>query len=311
MLLGHSGNPDALAPVDTAQPSDPSQLEDRWILSRLYATADTVNRSLAVYRFDDAAHAIYQFFWGDLCDWYLELVKLRIDDAESDAERKQPFLLFSAIFESSLRLLSPFMPFITEEIWHAFYDGQPPAHSIALMPYPVSAQKNLDDAAEAEMAQLQALIVAIRAARKDAGVPEREAAPVLLRTADASVFHANLATIQRMARVSTLEVVASLPEGLAHRATPTFDVAIVYEKPVDTKAERERLTKELVKMQKEKQTRRSPARQRSIPGQGSHCRCRRTPPPQCGADYTHPANPRGARQPANSLMKALIRAVPR
>ena len=244
--LPHPNNP---TPGQTG-----TALEDRWIFSRLFATANAVNTALAIYRFDNAAHAIYQFFWGDLCDWYLEITKIRMDAAVSEQDRLPLFFLFSEVFESSLRMLSPFMPFITEEIWHAFYDGHPPARSIALMPYPVSAQKNLDDAAEAEMAQLQSLIVAVRAARKDAGVPERESAPILLRTADASVFHANLATIQRMARVSTLEVVEKLPEALAHRATPAFDVAVVYEKPVDAKAERERLTKELAKMEKEKRT---------------------------------------------------------
>jgi valyl-tRNA synthetase len=149
-------------------------------------------------------------------------------------------------------MLSPFMPFITEEIWHAFYKGHPPARSIALMPYPVSAHKEIDGTAEAEMAQLQTLIVSVRSARKDAGVPERESVPILLRTNDAAVFEQNLTTIQRLARVTTLEVVLKLPDGLAHRATPSFDVAIVYEKPVDTKAERERLSKELSKLEKEK-----------------------------------------------------------
>jgi valyl-tRNA synthetase len=247
-----------LLPPDSTEPkqseaSDESRLEDRWILSRLYGTANTVNTALEIYRFDEAAHAIYQFFWGDLCDWYLELVKLRIETAESEEDRIMPFLLFHGVFESSLRMLSPFMPFITEEIWHALYDGQPPARSIALMPYPISARGNIDQAAERDMTRLQALIVAVRSARKDAGVSERESVPILLRTGDASVFQQNLATIQRLARVTTLEVVEQLPDGLAHRATPTFDVAVVYEKPVDAKAERERLTKDLAKLQKEKE----------------------------------------------------------
>jgi valyl-tRNA synthetase len=93
----------------------------------------------------------------------------------------------------------------------------------------------------------------VRAARKDASVPERESVPILLRASDAAVFQQNLATIQRLARVTTLEIVAQLPDGLAHRPAPTFDVAVVYEKPVDSKAERERLTKELAKLRKEKE----------------------------------------------------------
>jgi valyl-tRNA synthetase len=250
VLLTFPGNPEA---PKSAEDTDQSRLEDRWILSRLYATANAVNTALEIYRFDEAAHAIYQFFWGDLCDWYLELAKLRIETGESEEDKMLPFLLFSNVFESSLRMLSPFMPFITEEIWHAFYDGHPPAHSIALMPYPVSTQKEIDAKAEAEMAQLQSLIVSVRSARKDAAVPERESVPILLRTDDVAVFEQNLATIQRLARVTTLEVVPKLPEGLAHRATPAFDVAVVYEKAVDTKAERERLSKEFSKLEKEKE----------------------------------------------------------
>jgi valyl-tRNA synthetase len=250
VLLGRPGNPDASEQPDEL---DQSRLEDRWIMSRLYATAHAVNTALEIYRFDEAAHAIYQFFWGDLCDWYLELAKLRIETGESREDRLLPFALFSAVFESSLRMLSPFMPFITEEIWHAFYDGRSPARSIALMPYPVSADAKVNQQAEQEMAQLQLLIVSVRSARKDAGVPERESVPILLRTSDASVFEQNLATIQRLGRITTLEVVPQLPDGLAHRATPTFDVAVVYEKPVDTRAEHERLSKEFAKIAKEKE----------------------------------------------------------
>jgi valyl-tRNA synthetase len=219
---------DPVHPDPPQQPEEPNQsrLEDRWILSRLYATANAVNSALEFYRFDEAAHAIYQFFWGDLCDWYLELVKLRIE-SEDEQDRMLSFLLFNGVFESSLRMLSPFMPFITEEIWHAYYDGRPPARSIALMPYPVATKNNIDQSAERNMALLQSLIVSVRSARKDASVPERESVPILLRTKDASVFQANLATIQRLARVTSLEVVRQLPDGLAHRATPTIDVAVV------------------------------------------------------------------------------------
>jgi valyl-tRNA synthetase len=252
--------PDPATPESPKQPetADQSRLEDRWILSRLYATANAVNSALEAYRFDEAAHAIYQFFWGDLCDWYLELVKLRIefsDSNQSDDEQDGllAFLLFNGVFDSSLRLLSPFMPFITEEIWHAFHAGRPPVRSIALMPYPVSAKKDLDHESEAQMALLQSLIVSVRAARKDAGVPERESVPILVRTADATIFQQNLATIQRLARVTTLEVVPQLPDGLAHRAMPAFDVAVVYEKPVDTRAERDRLTRDLARLEKEKE----------------------------------------------------------
>ncbi len=130
--------------------SDTDALESRWILTRLSQTATAVNNSLVEYRFDEAANTIYQFFWGDLCDWYLEIVKLRLNfeptndlpfptsDAAEEAVSQTTLALTTlvAVFEASLRLLSPFMPFLTEEIWHALYAGLPPAKSIALTRYP-------------------------------------------------------------------------------------------------------------------------------------------------------------------------------
>jgi valyl-tRNA synthetase len=234
-------------------PSASSLLEDSWILSRLQATAASVNGSLAEYRYDEAANALYQFFWGDLCDWYLELAKLRMETGETNDIRLQALDVFSSVFESSLRLLSPFMPFITEEIWHAYYDGHPPARSIARMPYPEAEPSSTDPAAESEMALLQSLIVAVRASRKDAGVPERESVPALLRADDPTVFEKNRATIERLGRVSSLQFVTDIADGAARRTAPSFEVAVVYQRPVDLHAERDRLQRELAKLEKEKE----------------------------------------------------------
>ncbi len=121
-------------------PSAPAgaPLEARWIIAELNATAAKVNQSLENYRFDDAANTIYQFFWGSFCDWYLEIVKLRLDFSETvkKSATKSALTTLLQVFECALRLLSPFMPFITEEIWNAVYDGEPPAKSIALARYP-------------------------------------------------------------------------------------------------------------------------------------------------------------------------------
>src|SRR3984893_4829921 len=94
-------------------------LEDRWILSRFNRVTIGVNEALQTYRFHEAANLIYDFFWGEFCDWYLELIKPRLmDDAEPQSARVACVNLLS-IFEAALRLLHPVMPFITEEIWHA------------------------------------------------------------------------------------------------------------------------------------------------------------------------------------------------
>ncbi len=87
--------------------------------------------ALETYRFHEAAHVVYHFFWGEYCDWYLELIKPRLLSEDREQARAAYANLIS-IFEGALRMLSPFMPFITEELWHAVYDGKPPAKSIAL-----------------------------------------------------------------------------------------------------------------------------------------------------------------------------------
>src|SRR5271156_1923932 len=232
--------------VDSFGPDAGAPIEARWIVSRLNHTAADVNKALSEYRFDEAANFIYKFFWGDFCDWYLEIVKLRFDFSETadPSAVKAALTTLLATFEAALRMLSPFMPFITEELWHAIYDGPPPAKSIALSRYPQAFDEALDPVVEAEMATLKDLIVNIRAARKELEVPEKEFVQVRVRTGLDTNFEANLAMIQRLARVSSLSSVAHL-EGPGIRSTPAFDVQVVYERTIDVSVERERLARGL------------------------------------------------------------------
>ena len=244
-------DPAALGEPPTA--ADDAPLEMRWIAARTNSVAAEINATLGEYRFHEAANLVYQFFWGDFCDWYLEIVKLRLDfsDSANKSATKAALTLLLQTFESALRLLSPFMPFLTEELWHALYNGNPPAKSIALTRYPQGAAHS-DDPAESAFALLQELIVAVRALRKDLGVEEKAAVPVRIKPlAPGLPFAQNLEIIQRLARVSAIETLDSLPDGLPVRATPRFDVQVLYEKKVDTIAERERLTKELARYEKE------------------------------------------------------------
>jgi valyl-tRNA synthetase len=235
-------------PVDTP-------LETRWIFDRLSAVSTAVDRALADYRFDEAANAIYQFFWGELCDWYLELVKLRLNFEEGTPPNPATALTLASltgVFESALRLLSPFMPFITEEIWHALYNDAPPAKSIALTCYPQAADFPADPIAASAMKTMQDLIVTVRALRKELGVPEKESTPIHLHASNriVALADANQDMLARMARVASIEFASDPLSGSNARSTADFDVAVIYERQIDVPAERERLTKDLAKYEK-------------------------------------------------------------
>jgi valyl-tRNA synthetase len=234
---------------------DDTPLETRWIFSRLSAVSAEVERALADYRFDEAANAIYQFFWGEFCDWYLELAKLRLDfteGAEKNATTALTLASLVGVFESALRLLSPFMPFLTEEIWHALYEGKPPAKSVALTRYPQANDFPADPIAESAMKTLQELIVTVRGLRKELGVPEKEPTPIAIHAGNRvlALADANADVLAKMARVQAVEFANESLTGSNARSTAEFDVAIIYERQIDVVAERERLTKDLAKYEK-------------------------------------------------------------
>jgi len=244
-----------------------SSLESHWILTRLSENAEAVNASLAAYRFDEAANHVYQFFWGDLCDWYLEIVKLRLnfDEGADKAATSAALTTLVSVFESALRLLSPFMPFLTEEIWHALYAGAPPAKSIALTRYPQAEDFASDEQSVLGMRRVQDLIGAVRSRRKDLCVPEKESASILAFWDAGSsagstkheinnVYKENLDIISRLARVSQIEdrdytFLERTPELGWTQAGGPF-IAVLYERTIDIAAERERLTRDLAKYEK-------------------------------------------------------------
>ncbi len=267
-----------------AEAADDEPLEARWIVAELHSTAAKVNESLANYRFDDAANTIYQFFWGSFCDWYLEIVKLRLDFSEEQAgesasqrdcrfnDTKAALTTFVAVFETSLRLLSPFMPFITEEIWHALYDGKPPAKSIALTTYPEAEGEcgdlrgdrnsytidNCSHGAALEMRVLQSVVTALRAHRKERGVPERETVPASVYCSEEDgEFALGYVTnksyrelCESLAKVKLSVKLGKPPAGVTTRSEIGFSVSVTYEATIDVAAKRERLTKEIARLEK-------------------------------------------------------------
>jgi valyl-tRNA synthetase len=238
-------------------PAD-APLEARWIVAELHATAAKVNQALENYRFDDAANTIYQFFWGSFCDWYLEIVKLRLDFSETadKAQTKAALTTLVQSFEVALRLLSPLMPFLTEELWYAVYDGNPPAKSIALTLYPKAdwsllSVENQTKMQILDMHLIHELITDIRAQRKHRGVPEKETVQVLLWTAASTmpIFERNTDIIQRLARVSEIVPVGEFDQQRM-RIGAAWSLDVVYEASIDAAAERERLTKDIARYEK-------------------------------------------------------------
>jgi len=230
-------------------------LEDRWLLSRFNRVAKEVNEALETYRFHEAANQIYDFFWGEFCDWYLELIKPRLAEGASPESARVACSNLVGLFEAALRLLHPVMPFITEEIWHAIYDGKRPSQSIALAAYPQADDRSIDLAAETEMAILQDLIVSVRTLRAELKVEPKQRVPIQIFVHQPEIrklIEQNQGAVERLAGVEKVEFVEnSLAKLAGARHTARFDVHVVYERKIDVAGERERLTKELEKIEKE------------------------------------------------------------
>jgi valyl-tRNA synthetase len=229
-------------------------LEDRWILSRFNRVAQEIHDALDTFRFHEAAHVVYHFFWGEYCDWYLELIKPRLTSDDREAARVA-YANLIGIFEGALRLLSPFMPFITEELWHAVYDGQPPAKSIALAAYPLADPSQMDTDAETGMAILQDLIVSVRNLRAELKVEQKQKVAIEVFAAGndvRSMLERNRSAVERLANVDAITFVEeSLAKASGARSTARFDVRVLYERKIDVAAERERLSKDLAKLTQE------------------------------------------------------------
>jgi valyl-tRNA synthetase len=234
-------------------------LEDRWILSRFNGVAAYVNEALEDYRFHEAANRIYDFFWGEFCDWYIELIKPRLivaEGADQSAAQVACNNLVS-VFEASLRLLHPVMPFITEEIWHAIYGGKPPLKSIALASFPQACNTLTDLKSETQMAVLQDLVVSVRNLRAELKVEPKVKTPIQVYAHEPemrTLIEQNRGAIEndRQANVESIAFVeASLAKLPGARHTARFDVHLIYEQKIDVAAECARLKKELEKFEKD------------------------------------------------------------
>jgi valyl-tRNA synthetase len=228
-------------------------LVDAWLFSRLAGITEQANEALANYRFHEAAQGVYQFFWGDFCDWYIEWVKPELQNADRERAVVAWKNLFAG-FDAALRLLHPFMPFLTEELWHRL--PQPArAKSIALDQYPEVRKEWKNARAQEQFSLMQEIIVALRNIRAEMKLDpkKRIAAEFSSEGAETrSLVAENRDGIQRLGILSELKILGErLPQsGGAVRSTSQFNVRIAYSEAVDVAAEKARLKKEIVGLQK-------------------------------------------------------------
>jgi valyl-tRNA synthetase len=221
-------------------------LIDAWLFARLTDTLEVVKAAFETYRFHEAVQSIYQFFWNDFCDWYIEWIKPELNGANRERATVAWQNLFAA-FDAALRLLHPVMPFLTEELWHQL-PQRANAKSIALERYPEARAEWRNGAALEEFALLQEVITSVRAIRADVKLDPKKRIAAEFSSSDAkvrSVIEANLDGILRLALLTELKVSAGkLPAGGAARSTSLFDVRIIYSESGDVGAECARLKKE-------------------------------------------------------------------
>ncbi len=248
-----SGLPESGFPVS-------ENLWDRWILSRLDRTVEQTTRSLEQYAFHETALLLYDFFWHDFCDWYLEAIKRRLYDetdlASADHARRTALL----VLEQTLRLFHPFMPFITEEIWQQlrpYLDdrGAEPA-GIAVAPWPQSHPDQVRADAEGDIRCVQELIGAIRGVRADFRVHPTQEMAAHCRVVDSrliDVLSGQAATVQSLARCTLVFVDGdeARPAGSASGVLRDMEFYIPLSGLIDLEIETERLSKERTRVEQE------------------------------------------------------------
>jgi len=240
-----------------------SALHDRWILSRLNKTARDVREALDGYQFHEAVQTLYHFFWDDFCDWYIELTKADVSAEEATPERTAARTRLLTVLEQALRLLHPFMPYITEELWQqlpgvgkhllheAYKDAEP---TIMLAAYPEVDAALINEDAEWEMQAVIDLISRVRNIRAEMNIKPSEPIPVLIGSPDEklrTVFSDNVSQITRLVRASKVSIMDKLEAPRASARAVLVggaEVAVPLGGLIDFAAERQRLGKEKEKL---------------------------------------------------------------
>jgi valyl-tRNA synthetase len=197
------------AAVEDVRARGELELADRWILSRLSATTGDMTRALESFRFNDACETIYHFFWGELADWYLELVKPRFAADADEASRQAARATLAHVLDTVFRLLHPIMPFVTDELWQRLPSpvGSTREASLVIARWPEAAEAARDEAAEEQLSTLIELIGEVRTLRGEYGVPAGSHIRIVLTHVSSPLAQALVSeerALRRLARVGEL-----------------------------------------------------------------------------------------------------------
>jgi valyl-tRNA synthetase len=251
--MNMEGEPLGQRPAEVADiPGE--ELADRWIISRYYRTVDAVTRGLDGYRLHDAIASIYDFFWHDYCDYYLELIKARVGRDSSPESREVPLQIAVGVMEGCMRLLHPFMPFISEEIWQAL-DGRR-FESIMISPWPARRDDAIVPEAETDMKLLQECIDAIRNIRGEMSIAPRKKVDVVFKPKDerfAELLNNHRRYFENLAGTGEIVISADgeIPKPAARAFPSGAEIHVPLAGIIDIDKERERLEKARAKVESE------------------------------------------------------------
>jgi len=227
-------------------------LADRWILSRLHQVSEGVTKALEEYRFNDGASLCYQFVWHEFCDWYLEMAKEGIY-SENGGIRKSTLSVLVTALKAVVKLLHPFMPFVTEEIWQRLPGVQ---GSIMTAPFPRSAEFALDARALEEMNLVMGAITGIRNIRGEMNLPPSKKVDIVIEAPelnDAEILRHNIPHLRSLAKVESIDIGSSVvkPKGSATAVFGRNQVHVILKGLLDFEEEKKRLRKEIGKVEKD------------------------------------------------------------
>jgi len=244
-------NLEDFAPGAAAAP--PLTTVDAWIVSRLQQVAGETRTRLDAYEFDQAANSLYQFIWHEFCDWYLELIKPRLYDKENLAARRHCQEVLLRLLSAALRLLHPFMPFLTEEIWQKLPGVR---GSIMVAPYPEADEALINPGAEAELGRVMGIIIAIRNLRAEMNVPPAVQVRAYIHSLDEQAIQGlapHRQSISLLAKVAELHLndASGPPPSSARAVVAHLDIYLPLAGVIDFTEEERRLSREIEKLGKD------------------------------------------------------------